>query len=148
MQSLKKTVEVKTIDNASVSSTEDTSSCGSESQAQFKLPIIPERNYVSYADKLKELDERSIKQNRLEERIQRMRKRWSGELPSLKVKDDQILADDELLVDYSNVVQQNAADAHEKITKTIQEALALIRRWYEALDQFDNHMLEILKREE
>ena len=77
-----------------------------------------------------------------------MRKRWSGELPSLKVKDDQILADDELLVDYSNVVQQNAADAHEKITKTIQEALALIRRWYEALDKFDSHMLEILKREE
>ena len=148
MQSLKKIVEVKTIENASVSSTEDTSSCGSESQTQFKLPIIPERNYVSYADKLKELDERSIKQNRLEIRIQRMRKRWSGELPSLFVKDDQILVDDELLVDYSNVVQQNAADAHEKITKTIQEALALIRRWYEALGKFDSHMLEILKREE
>ena len=52
------------------------------------------------------------------------------------------------MVDYSNVVQQNAADAHEKITKTIQEALALIRRWYEALGKFDSHMLEIFKREE
>ena len=103
---------------------------------------------MSYADKLKELEYRSRQTILLEKRIQNMRHRWANKIPSLKLESGQILADDELLVDYSAVVQANANDAHEKITKTIKEALALLRRYYETLENFDNHMLEILEREE
>ena len=80
--------------------------------------------------------------------MENMRLRWAGKIPSLKLESNQILADDELLVDYSAVVQANANDAHEKINKSIKEALALLRRYYESLSQFDNKMRAILEREE
>ena len=52
------------------------------------------------------------------------------------------------MVDYSKLVQKNACDAQEQVTQSIRDALALIRRCYEALGKFDNKMLEVLKREE
>ena len=103
---------------------------------------------MSYADKLRELEQRSAQQSILEKRIANMRLRWAGKIPSLKLEANQILADDELLVDYSAVVQANANDAHEKMTQSIKEALALLRRYYETLEKFDNKMRQVLEREE
>ena len=77
-----------------------------------------------------------------------MHKRWEGELESIYSEKDQILLDDETLVDYSAMVQEKAAIAQEQITKSIRESLALIRKYYETLNQFDNHMMQILQKEE
>ena len=100
------------------------------------------------SEKLKELEKREAEQKTLEAKISLMHKRWEGKMPSIYSEGDQVLLDDETLVDYSAMVQKKACEAQEQITKSIREALALIRRYYEAIGQFDDHMLQILKREE
>ena len=114
---------------------DDSTSCdSSEGTKRFTAQDIKLQTNMSYADKLRELEYRSAQTILLEKKIQNMRLRWANKIPSLKLESGQILADDELLVDYSAVVQANANDAHEKITKTIKEALALLRRYYETLE--------------
>ena len=100
------------------------------------------------SQKLKELERREAEQKTMEAKISLLHKRWEGKMPSVYSEEDQVLIDDETLVDYSAVVQKKACEAQEQITKSIREALALIRRYYEAIGQFDDHMLQILKREE
>ena len=149
MQSTSFKVDIRKGKAQSSTTVDDSTSCDStEDTKRFTAQDIKLQTNMSYAEKLKELEYRSAQTILLEKRIQNMRLRWANKIPSLKLESGQILADDELLVDYSAVVQANANDAHEKITKTIKEALALLRRYYETLENFDNHMLEILEREE
>ena len=66
-------------------------------------------------------------------KISLMHKRWDGELDSNYSKGDQILIDDETLGEYSELVKKQAAEEEERIRKSIEEGLALLRRTYEAL---------------
>ena len=139
MEQLKQKVEIS--EHLSETSTNDETSCRSDSrldqasseQEESKIP-------------LHSLSERE--QKTIEAKVSLMRKRWEGEIESIYSEQDQILIDDENLVEYSAMVQERAAIEQEKITKSIKESLALLRRYYEALNMFDNHMLQRLQQEE
>ena len=136
MEQLKEKVEI--IETISETSTNDCTSIGSAEQL--------EQNEEAKEEKTLSLSERE--QKRLDAKVSLMHKRWEGELESIYSEKDQILLDDETLVDYSAMVQEKAAIAQEQITKSIRESLALIRKYYETLNQFDNHMVQMLQKEE
>ena len=139
MEQLKQKVEVS--EHLSETSTNDETSCRSDNRLEQESPEQEERKFPTHS-----LSERE--QKTIEARISLMHKRWEGELESIYSEQDQILLDDEALVDYSAMVQERAAIEQEKITQSIKESLALLRRYYEALNKFDSHMLQKLKQEE
>ena len=52
-----------------------------------------------------ELNKREAEQKTVEAKISLMNKRWAGQIKSIYSEGDQILIDDEILVDYSAIVQ-------------------------------------------
>ena len=60
-----------------------------------------------------ELNKREAEHKTVEAKISLMNKRWAGQIKSIYSEGDQILIDDEILVDYSAIVQQKACEAQE-----------------------------------
>ena len=136
MEQLKEKVEIQINDGLSETCSTDEESCKSS-----RLQDIT-------AEKLIAINRKEEEQKIVNAKISLMHKRWDGELESNYSKGDQILIDDEIVGEYSELVMKQAAEEEERIRKSIEEGLALLRRTYEALGQFDDHMLQVLKREE
>ena len=136
MEQLKEKVEIQINDGLSETCSTDEESCKSS------------RLQDTTAEKLIAINRKEEEEKIVNAKISLMHKRWDGELESNYSKGDQILIDDETLGEYSELVLKQAAEEEERIRKSIEEGLALLRRTYEALGQFDDHMLQVLKREE
>ena len=144
MEQLKEKVEVQINDGLSESSTTDETSCNT-SRVQEISEIIA--SGVT-AEELIALNRKADEKKIVDAKVRLMHKRWEGKLDSVYTGGDQILVDDKTLNEKSELVQKEAQEEEERIRKSIEQSLALLRRTYEALGRFDDHMLQVMKREE